>query len=108
MKKETVIAIVIGMLFIALFFVGYRIGNSYSQALLDDEKAKIEEKYQETITKFQSDIASKDAALRISEQQKGVLQERLRRKEAELASIKPPANRKEIIDRLKGAGYEIR
>ncbi len=105
--RVVVILSIVCFLFIGLFVYSSITANSLAQKMLEEQKVKIEREYSEKIADLQTQINNKEAALKVSQRQQGVLTERLRRKDIELRNIKPPINVQEAIKRLEVMGYVV-
>ncbi len=82
--------------------------NGAVDAIIKEEKNRLEAKYKADTKKLQDEIAGKTAALAQSERRAAAYRERLAQTEEKLSAIRKPETVTETKRRLRGFGYEIR
>lgn len=79
-----------------------------ASAIIAQEKARIEAKYQDDIKDLKGQVAAKRAELSQSEKRAANYREKLSAAEAKLRLIQKPETATEAKQRLRDLGYEVR
>jgi len=108
MRLKTLLCIC-GILALILAFTRF---GSYkddaASAIIAQEKARIEAKYQAVIKDLKGQIAAKQVELSQSEKRAAAYREKLSVAEAKLRTITKPETATEAKQRLRDLGYEVR
>ena len=82
--------------------------DNAASAIIAQETARVEAKYQADIADLQKQIAAKQVELTASRGRAAAYREKLSAAEAKLRTILRPATASEAKQRLKELGYEVR
>lgn len=100
---------VLGALVLILAFARFGLyKDDAASAIIAQEKARIEAKYQADIKDLKEQVAAKQAELSQSEKRAATYREKLSVAEAKLRTIMKPATATEAKQRLRELGYEVR